>query len=98
MVAIGFTLTWPPVKGSYGRGKCSRASARTEITRGHPFRRKVLRPKCVPRPNLGLVRQWSEAEAAAQALRLTLLPVELRGPEDFESAFTKMTQARTQAL
>ena len=52
----------------------------------------------IPRPNLGLVRQWSEAEAAAQVLRLTLLPVEVRGPEDFEPAFTKMTQARTQAL
>jgi putative tryptophan/tyrosine transport system substrate-binding protein len=52
----------------------------------------------IPRTSRGLVNQWSEAQAAAHTLRLTLLPVEVRGPDDFEPAFTAMTQARTQAF
>jgi putative ABC transport system substrate-binding protein len=40
----------------------------------------------IPRTSRGLVNQWSEAQAAANTLRLTLLPVEVRGPEDFERA------------
>jgi len=52
----------------------------------------------IPRLSQGLTNQWSEARAAAHTLRLTLLPVEVRGPEDFERAFAAMTQARTQAF
>ena len=44
------------------------------------------------------VRHWSEAQAAAQALGLTLLPVEVQPSEGYEGAFAKMAQARTQAL
>ena len=39
-----------------------------------------------------------ETEVAARALRLQLQSLEVRGPEDFEAAFSQMTRARAGAL
>jgi ABC-type uncharacterized transport system substrate-binding protein len=39
-----------------------------------------------------------ETEVAARALRIQLQSVEVRGPQDFEAAFSQMTSARAEAL
>jgi putative ABC transport system substrate-binding protein len=41
---------------------------------------------------------WAEMRAAAQKLGLTLQPVEIRGPDDFDAAFSTMTRERVEAL
>ena len=41
---------------------------------------------------------WVEVRAAAQALGITLQSVEIRGPEDFDAAFSAMTRERAEAL
>lgn len=41
---------------------------------------------------------WRALHAAAQALGVTLLPVEARGPEEFETAFAAMTREGVEAL
>jgi putative ABC transport system substrate-binding protein len=41
---------------------------------------------------------WVEVRAAAQALGMTLQSVEIRGPDDFETAFSAMTRERAEAL
>jgi putative ABC transport system substrate-binding protein len=42
--------------------------------------------------------ELNEAVAAGKALDLTVLPVEIRAPEDLEGAFNVMTRERAQAL
>ena len=44
------------------------------------------------------IRLWRARQAAARALGLTLLPVEVRSPDDFASAFSAMTRERPGAL
>jgi putative ABC transport system substrate-binding protein len=46
--------------------------------------------------NQGL--SWREADVAAQALRLQLQKLQVRGPDDFETAFSAMTRGRAGAL
>jgi putative tryptophan/tyrosine transport system substrate-binding protein len=46
----------------------------------------------------GMVLRFREIEAAARVLGVTLQPLEVRGPQDFERAFTAMTQERPDAL
>lgn len=46
----------------------------------------------------GMVLRFREIEAAARVLGVTLQPLEVRGPNDFESAFTAMTRERPDAL
>ena len=46
----------------------------------------------------GMVLRFREIEAAARVLGVTLQPLEVRGPNDFEPAFTAMTQERPDAL
>src|SRR5215510_7909948 len=46
----------------------------------------------------GMVLQFREIEAAARVLDVTLQPLEVRGPNDFELAFTAMTRERPDAL
>src|SRR5262245_4538587 len=46
----------------------------------------------------GMVLRFREIEAAARGLGVTLQPLEVRGPNDFEPAFTAMTQDRPDAL
>jgi putative ABC transport system substrate-binding protein len=46
----------------------------------------------------GMVLRFREIEAAARGLGVTLQPLEVRGPNDFEPAFTAMTQERPDAL
>jgi len=41
---------------------------------------------------------WVEVRAAAQVLGMTLQPVEIRGPDDFDTAFSAMTRERADAL
>jgi ABC-type uncharacterized transport system substrate-binding protein len=41
---------------------------------------------------------WVEMRGAAQALGLTLQSVEIRGPDDFDTAFSAMTKERAEAL
>jgi putative ABC transport system substrate-binding protein len=41
---------------------------------------------------------WVEVRAAAQVLGVTLQPVEIRGPDDFDTAFSAMTRERADAL
>jgi len=41
---------------------------------------------------------WVEVRAAAQVLGVTLQPVEIRGPDDFDTAFSAMTRERGDAL
>jgi putative ABC transport system substrate-binding protein len=41
---------------------------------------------------------WQETEAAARKLGVALQPLELRGPEDFEAAFTEAKRGNAQAL
>jgi putative ABC transport system substrate-binding protein len=41
---------------------------------------------------------WSEMRAAAQVLGMTLQSVEIRGPDDFDTAFSAMTRERADAL
>jgi len=41
---------------------------------------------------------WVEVRSAAQALGMTLQPVEIRGPDDFDAAFSAMTRERAEAL
>ena len=41
---------------------------------------------------------WVEVRAAAQVLGMTLQPVEIRGPDDFDTAFSAMTKERADAL
>jgi putative ABC transport system substrate-binding protein len=41
---------------------------------------------------------WRETEAAARILGVTLQPLEVRGPEDFEAAFTAAARGNAQAL
>ena len=41
---------------------------------------------------------WVEVRAAAQALGMTLQSVEIRGPDDFDAAFSAMTRERAEAL
>jgi len=41
---------------------------------------------------------WVEVRAAAQALGITLQSVEIRGPDDFDTAFSAMTRERAEAL
>ncbi len=44
------------------------------------------------------VRLWKSRQAAAQALGLRLVPVEVRSPDDFAGAFSAMTRERPEAL
>jgi putative ABC transport system substrate-binding protein len=46
----------------------------------------------------GMVLRFREIEAAARALGVTLQPLEVRDPNDFEPAFTAMTRERPDAL
>jgi ABC-type uncharacterized transport system substrate-binding protein len=46
----------------------------------------------------GMVLRFREIEAAARGLGVTLQPLEVRSPNDFEPAFTAMTQERPDAL
>ena len=41
---------------------------------------------------------WKEMRAAAQVLGMTLQSVEIRGPDDFDTAFSAMTRERADAL
>ena len=41
---------------------------------------------------------WTEMRAAAQVLGVTLQSVEIRGPDDFDTAFSAMTRERAEAL
>jgi ABC-type uncharacterized transport system substrate-binding protein len=41
---------------------------------------------------------WTEMRAAAQVLGMTLQSVEIRGPNDFDTAFSAMTRERADAL
>jgi putative tryptophan/tyrosine transport system substrate-binding protein len=41
---------------------------------------------------------WRETEVAARTLGLTLQPLEVRGPEDFEAAFATATRGNAQAF
>jgi putative ABC transport system substrate-binding protein len=41
---------------------------------------------------------WTEIRAAAQGLGMTLQSVEIRGPDDFDTAFSTMTRERADAL
>src|SRR6266404_7489743 len=41
---------------------------------------------------------WQETEVAAQKLGVALLPLDIRGPDDFEAAFAGATRANAQAL
>jgi putative ABC transport system substrate-binding protein len=41
---------------------------------------------------------WVEMRAAAQVLGITLQSVEIRGPDDFDAAFSAMTRERAEAL
>ena len=41
---------------------------------------------------------WVEVRAAAQVLGMTLQPVEIRGPDDIDKAFSAMTRERADAL
>jgi putative ABC transport system substrate-binding protein len=41
---------------------------------------------------------WTELRAAAQVLSMTLQSVEIRGPDDFATAFSAMTKERADAL
>jgi len=41
---------------------------------------------------------WVEVRAAAQVLGMTLQPVEIRGPDDFTTAFSAMTRERADGL
>jgi ABC-type uncharacterized transport system substrate-binding protein len=41
---------------------------------------------------------WTELRAAAQVLRVTLQSVEIRGPNDFDTAFSSMSRDRADAL
>ena len=41
---------------------------------------------------------WVEVRAAAQVLGMRLQPVEIRGPDDFDTAFAAMTRERADAL
>ena len=41
---------------------------------------------------------WRETEAAARMLGVALQPLDVRGPEDFEAAFTAATRGNAQAL
>ena len=41
---------------------------------------------------------WKELRAAAQVLGMTLQSVEIRGPDDFDAAFSAMTRERAEAL
>jgi len=41
---------------------------------------------------------WQETEVAARKLGVTLQPIEVRGPEDFEAAFAAATRGNAQAL
>jgi putative ABC transport system substrate-binding protein len=46
----------------------------------------------------GMVLRFREIEAAARVLGVTLQSLEVRGPDDFEPAFTAMTRERPDAL
>ena len=60
---------------------------------------KVHRVAMLGNPaNPAYASQLSEAQAAAKALALQLQVVEARGPKDFESAFSEMTQKGAGAL
>ena len=48
--------------------------------------------------NPGVARQVSETEVAARALKVQLHVVAIRGPNDFESAFSAITKARVGGL
>ena len=41
---------------------------------------------------------WTEMRAAAQVFGMTLQSVEIRGPDDFDTAFSAMTKERAEAL
>jgi ABC-type uncharacterized transport system substrate-binding protein len=41
---------------------------------------------------------WVEVRAAAQVLGMTIQPVEIRGPDDFDTAFSAMSRERADAL
>ncbi len=41
---------------------------------------------------------WQETEAAARKLGVTLQPLDIRGPDDFEAAFAAATRGNAQAL
>lgn len=41
---------------------------------------------------------WQETETAARKLGLTLQPLDIRGPDDFEAAFAAATRGKAQAL
>jgi len=55
-----------------------------------------LKPDAVPDRNKK--RFLKEADKAARALRVRLQVVEVRGPADFERAFSEMSEARAGAL
>jgi putative ABC transport system substrate-binding protein len=48
--------------------------------------------------NAGAALGWREAQEAAGALGLELISLELRGPEDFDTAFATATRERAEAL
>src|SRR5262249_23135583 len=48
--------------------------------------------------NPGNARSWAEAQEAARALRLTLRSQEVRGPADFDGAFSAMAREHPSAL
>ena len=56
----------------------------------------LLKPDASPERTMQIFRK--EADAAAQALGVQLQVVEARGPEDFDRAFSDMSEARAGAL
>jgi putative ABC transport system substrate-binding protein len=46
----------------------------------------------------GMMRRVTEAQAAATALGMRVMPLEVRKPEDFDTAFATMTKARPDTL
>ena len=60
---------------------------------------KVSRVAVIANPaNPARVPQWEEIEAAAQGLRVQLQSVEVRSVNDFDNAFSAITNERAQAL
>ncbi len=47
---------------------------------------------------LAVAADWQKLRATAHTLNVTILPVEARGPDDFETAFTAMVRERAEAV